>query len=84
MWTEATKQRTAQLAAEREALEQERGRIEGERREAIERAAQLARDLDQATQQIGKLEAGLRAEMATMRKGVAKLQKRLEALKQKP
>jgi hypothetical protein len=54
VWTEATKQHTAQLAAEREALEQERGRIEGERREAIELADQLSRDLDQATDLIGE------------------------------
>jgi hypothetical protein len=55
-------QHTAQLAAEREALEQERGRIEGERREAIELADQRFRDLDQATGRIGKLEAELQVE----------------------
>ena len=47
VWTEATRQHAAQLAAEREALDVERQRSEGERREAVELADQVSRDLDQ-------------------------------------
>jgi DNA repair exonuclease SbcCD ATPase subunit len=47
VWTEATRQHAAQLAAEREALDVERGRFEAERREAVELADQVSRDLDQ-------------------------------------
>ena len=38
VWTEAPRQHAAQLAAEREALDVERQRSEGERREAVELA----------------------------------------------
>lgn len=47
VWTEAVRQHAAQLAAEREALDLERQRNEGERREAVELADQVSRDLDQ-------------------------------------
>jgi chromosome segregation ATPase len=47
VWTEATRQHAAQLAAERAALDVERQRSEGERREAVELADQVSRDLDQ-------------------------------------
>jgi chromosome segregation ATPase len=47
VWTEAVRQHSAQLAAEREALDLERQRNEGERREAVELADQVSRDLDQ-------------------------------------
>ena len=47
VWTEAVLQHAAQLAAERDALDLERQRNEGERREAVELADQVSRDLDQ-------------------------------------
>ena len=47
VWTEATRQHAAQLAAEREALDAERARFEAERREAVELADQVSQDLDQ-------------------------------------
>ena len=47
IWTEATRQHAAQLAAEREVLDTDRKRLEAEHYEAVELADQVARDLDQ-------------------------------------
>ena len=47
VWTAATEEHAARLAAEREALEKERERFATERREAVELADQVSRELDE-------------------------------------
>ena len=70
VWTQAQQQHAAALAAEREALDTERQRLEAERLEAVELADQVSRDLDQVRATLEKTEKALGAstdEAATLR-----------------
>ena len=62
VWAEAQQHHVAQMAAEREALEQDRQRIEAERQEAMELADQVSRDLETAEARATKAETSLETE----------------------
>jgi chromosome segregation ATPase len=90
VWTEAMRQHAAQISAEREALGAERERFEAERREALEVADQVSRELDQirgerdqavlALAQERERQEPLQAEVREQRALAAERGRRAEAL----
>ena len=66
VWTAATQQHAATLAAERETLKEERQRLEGERREAVELADQVSRELEQRQAEADQLRTALDTERQSL------------------